>query len=104
MTDPDRLLAGLWAEDEAPARDPAFVLTVMQTAARRRLLLRLLALAPLTAAASAVLWALGPVISGSLGPVMAPADGRVFGEVAAALTMAAFLWSWVSGRLGPLTA
>ena len=102
MTDPDRLLKNLWAEDEPPARDAAFVIAVMETAARRRLLWRVLALAPLAAAAGAVLWALGPVIGGSLGPLVGPAQGQTLGEVAAALTMAVFLWSWVSGRLGSL--
>ncbi len=104
MTDPDRLLEGLWAEDEPPARDAAFVIAVMETAARRRLLWRVLALAPLAAAASAVLWALGPVIGAALGGLAGPVPGQTLSEVAAALIMAVFLWSWVGGRLGSFDA
>ncbi len=100
MTDPDRLLDSLWAEDEPPARDPAFVIAVMETTARRRLLWQVLLLAPLAAAAGAMLWALGPMVGRGLGPP----DGPVFGEIAAALIMAVFLWSWVSGRPGSLGA
>jgi hypothetical protein len=102
MKDPERLLDGFWAEDEPPKQDPAFVFAVMEKVARRRLLLHLAALVPAAAAASAALWALGPVIGAGLGPVLAGADGQALAEVAAALTMAAFLWSWVCGRAGPL--
>ena len=104
MSDPDHLLRSLWTEDEPPRRDPAFVLEVMEAASRRRLLENVLALAPLTVAAAAVLWALGPVIGAGLAAIVPPVDGQVVGEVAAALTMSAFLWGWVSGRLGPLRA
>jgi len=102
MTDPERLLDGLWAEDEPPKHDPAFVFAVMEKVARRRLLFRVAALVPATAAVSAALWALGPVIGAGLAPVMAGADGQALAGIAAALAMAAFLWSWVHGPAGPL--
>ena len=71
----EALLAALWAEDEAPAHDPAFVIAAMQRLARRRLVLNVLSLAPLAAAAAAVLWALGPNLRQALsafGPVLEP--------------------------------
>ncbi len=101
MKDPDVLLAALWAEDEPPARDPAFIIAVMEATARRRFRLGVLALLPLTGVASAVFWALGPVISAGLGPVFQSFNGIASTEVAAALTMAVFLWAWGSGRLIP---
>ena len=104
MKDPERLLAELWVEDEPPARDPAFVIAVMETAARRRLLWRVLALAPAAASAGAALWALGPVFGSALVPVVGAVEGPALGEIAAGLAMAVFLWSWVTGRLGSTVA
>ena len=57
----DQLLAGLWAQDEPPARDPAFVIAAMERIERRRLLEGVLALVPVALAASLLLWALAPL-------------------------------------------
>ena len=50
--DADRLLAGLWAQDEPPARDAAFVIAAMERIERRRLIEGVLALIPVALAAS----------------------------------------------------
>jgi hypothetical protein len=103
MTQSDRseqLLADLWAQDEAPAHDPSFVLAAMERVERRRLIEGILALAPMMAAASLVLWALAPVIAS----VAARVDAGALGPLAAAAMMALFLWSWASDRLQPLGA
>ena len=101
MKDPEQLLAALWAVDEAPTRDPAFVFAVMEVVARRRFRLGVLALVPAAAAASAGLWALGPVIHAALEPMLAAVNVLTLADVGGGLAMATFLWAWVSGRLGP---
>ena len=96
MSDPDHLLSDLWAADAAPPRDPAFVLSVMEAVERRRFWLGALALVPAAAAASAVLWALGPVVQSALTPLLERAGGPAWSEIAAAAVMGLFLWGWVS--------
>jgi hypothetical protein len=102
VSDPDTLLADLWAQDEPPARDPAFVLAAMERIEQRRFWLGLLSLAPPTLAASLILWALAPV----LGVLMSalPGGSSALAPLAAALVMALFLWTWASDRLQPLDA
>ena len=96
------LLTELWAQDEPPARDPAFVLAAMEKVERRRFLMGVLALAPVAAIASLLLWALGPVIADASAAFRF--DAASIGSLAAAVVMALFLWSWVSGRLQPFEA
>jgi hypothetical protein len=98
----EQKLAELWAQDEPAAHDASFVLAAMERVERRRLIEGVLALAPLTAAAVLVFWALAPVIA-------AMAQGLGLGGVQAgpligAVVMALFLWAWVSDRLQPLAA
>lgn len=96
----ERVLAELWAQDEPPAQDLAFVLATMERVERRRLIEGVLALLPLAAAASLVLWALAPVIA----VVAARVDAPALGPLIAASVMAVFLWGWASDRLQPLAA
>jgi hypothetical protein len=98
--DADRLLAGLWVQDEPPARDPAFVIAAMERIERRRLLEGVLALVPVALGASLLLWAFAPVIAAAA--AMVRLDAGVTGPVAGGLVMALFLWSWASDRLRPL--
>lgn len=100
MTDADRLLAELWAQDELPARDPAFLLAAMERIERRQFLTGVLALAPVAAVASLLLWALAPVIAAAGAALRF--DGASIGPLAAACVMALFLWSWASDRLQPV--
>ena len=85
MNDPEARLARLWAVDEPPARDAAFVAAVTARIERRRLLFTVLERAALAVAALAVTWAAWPFVSPSLG-VVAPGLA-----VAAALGLA--VWS-----------
>ncbi len=99
--DADQLLAALWAQDEPPARDPAFVIAAMDRIERRRLLQGVLALVPAALASAVVLWALAPVIADVVSAVRL--DTSAIGPLAAAVVMALFLWSWASDRLPPIS-
>ena len=59
----DARLRVLFEADAGPERDPGFTRTAMAAIARRRFWLELLAMIPWLVAASAVLWALGPVLA-----------------------------------------
>ena len=59
MMDDDRL-AALWALDEPPARDSAFVLAVLDRLARRRFRTKVVRLVPLFIATIVVCWAIAP--------------------------------------------
>jgi hypothetical protein len=61
MTDDSRL-AALWALDEPPAQDPAFVLATLDRLARRRFRTRVARLVPLLVATIAVCWAIAPSV------------------------------------------
>lgn len=98
MSSPDALLAELWAADEPPERDPAFVIAAMERVERRRLWMRLLVLLVLTLVGGVVSWALAPMLA-MMGQLVHPQDLVVY---AAAGLMALFLWSWASDRLQPL--
>ncbi len=101
MSDPDHLLTELWASDEPPERDARFVLSVMEAVERRRFRYGVGMLVLIAAGASAVLWALAPLIEAALTPLLAAAGGPAFAELVAAVAMAVFLWSWVSEGLEP---
>lgn len=99
MSDPDALLADLWAADEPPEHDAAFVIATMEQVERRRLWARLAGLAGLTFVIGLIAWALAPVLA-PVGELVMPQDLVVY---AAAALMALFLWSWASDRLQPLS-
>jgi hypothetical protein len=88
MTDADDRLAALFAEDEPPARDPAFSAAVMQEIARRRFQTDVALLSGAAAIGGVVLWVLWPtlapalaVLGESLMPVMACASLAITGVV-----------------------
>lgn len=100
MSDPERMLAELWAADATPERDPAFVLAVMQRVERRRLWMGLLGQAPAVVAVCAALWAFAPVIQRAAVQLsLDPVSGEL-APVAAVLAMAVFLWGWSADRAG----
>ena len=65
MTDDSRL-ASLWALDEPPAQDPAFVLATLDRLARRRFRMKVAGLVPLFVATTAVCWAIAPSVEALL--------------------------------------
>ena len=65
MTDDGRL-AALWALDEPPAQDPAFVLATLDRLARQRFRLKVARLLPLFVATMAVCWAIAPSVEALL--------------------------------------
>jgi len=81
MTDDSRL-AALWALDEPPAQDPAFVLATLDRLARRRFRIRVARLVPLFVATIAVCWAIAPSVEAVL------QSGGVAVAIAAAVGLA----------------
>jgi hypothetical protein len=81
MTDDSRL-AALWALDQPPARDQAFVLATLDRLARRRFRIRVARLVPLFVATMAVCWAIAPSVDALL------QSGGVAVMIAAALGLA----------------
>jgi hypothetical protein len=77
MTTADDRLKALFAEDEPPARDPAFSAAVMERMARRRWLQDLGLLAGVSAVGGVALWGFWPLIH--------PALTSVSGELAPAV-------------------
>jgi hypothetical protein len=65
MTDDSRL-AALWAFDEPPAQDPAFVLATLDRLARQRFRIKVAWLLPLFVATMAVCWAIAPSVEALL--------------------------------------
>jgi hypothetical protein len=65
MTDDSRL-ASLWALDEPPPQDPAFVLATLDRLARRRFRMKVTRLVLLFVATMAVCWAIAPSIEALL--------------------------------------
>jgi hypothetical protein len=94
MMDDDRL-AALWALDEPPARDSAFVLAVLDRLARRRFRTKVVRLVPLFIATIVVCWAIAPSIDGLL-----QSDGAVL-VIAAAFGLA-LAARYASGQLAPM--
>jgi hypothetical protein len=90
----DRLKA-LFAQDEPPARDPAFSTAVMEAVVRRRFIEDLALLSGVTLVGGAVLWALWP----SLSPVVTSLS-QGLAPVAACLTLAAIVVTLAGGRPG----
>lgn len=101
-SDPERLLAELWALDEPPERDPGFVIMAMERIERQRLLMGVFALVPATLLVGLLSWALAPVIAVAAQAVHL--DGGMIGPLAAAGVTALFLWGWATDRLQPLRA
>ena len=60
---PERKLAALFAAEAPPARDFAFQAAVARRIAARRAWMTVVALLPWTIAATALLWALSPVVA-----------------------------------------
>jgi uncharacterized membrane-anchored protein len=89
---PEQKLKALFAAEAPPARDYAFEARMAQALALRRAWMTVFALVPWGVAASAVLWALIPVVGpirDSLGPALQPAAAILAG---AAVTAVAALW------------
>jgi len=63
MTQSDTLLDRLWASDAPPARDPAFVIAVMERTARASAAREWLNLGLATLAGGALAWAGAPILS-----------------------------------------
>ncbi|MBW8814371.1 MAG: hypothetical protein JF588_13165 [Caulobacterales bacterium] len=99
MTDADARLRALFAEDEPPARDPAFVAAVAHRLERRRLAQDVAWLAAAAAVGGLVLWALWP----GLQPLLAAA-GQNLAPVAGALALAGAVVALLEGRLGGVFA
>ena len=96
MTDADARLKALFAEDEPPARDPAFSTAVMAEVARRRFVADMGLLAIATAAGGFALWALWPVLSPMITTL---SQGLV--PVVGCLALAAAAVAVLDGRLVP---
>ncbi len=98
MTDPDTRLAALWAEDAPPERDPVFVVAVMERAARRRMAFEVAGLFPGALAATALLWAAGPLVMRGARVVLPILASPALAVTAGGLTLAATLWLWLGDR------
>ncbi|MFN3522421.1 MAG: hypothetical protein ACK4YQ_09245 [Phenylobacterium sp.] len=89
----DERMRRLFAEDEPPARDPAFVARVAEAAARRRLRGELAMLALASLAAAGGLYVFSPVLTPAV-----EALARQLAPVAAGLVLAAAASALVTGR------
>lgn len=94
MTDAD--LKALFAEDEPPARDPAFSAAVMAEVIRRRFIVDMALLATAATAGAFLLWALWPALQ----PLIAPLSEGL-APVGACLTLAAMSVLLLDGRVVP---
>jgi hypothetical protein len=101
MSDPDSLLADLWAADEPPERDPGFVLSAMEAIERRQLWLNMAALGVIAGVIGLVSWAVAPEVA-AMARALFPADTAIAATLSGAGLMSYFLWSWASDRLRPL--
>lgn len=100
MTSPDDRLKALFAQDEPPARDPAFSAAVMERLARRRWLHELAFLGSMSVAGALGLWASWPVLE----PALTVLSGRLApAAVALALTVSALaILGGQAGRASPV--
>lgn len=96
MTEADARLKALFAEDEPPARDPAFSTAVMAEVARRRFVADVGLLAIVAAAGGFVLWAAWPTLS----PLLTTTSAGLV-PVMACLTLAVTAVAVLDGRLIP---
>jgi hypothetical protein len=96
MTESERLLAELWADDEPPMRDTAFSLAVMEAVAKRRFRRGLANLAAVTVAMGAVVWALAPSADAMSRALAQAPVGDLLGPVAAAVFLAWSIWTWAT--------
>lgn len=94
--DADARLKALFAQDEPPARDPAFSAAVMAEVARRRFVADVALLAAAAAGGGFVLWALWPTLSPLVTTV---SQGLV--PVVACLALAVAAVAVLDGRLAP---
>jgi len=85
---PDDRLKTLFAQDEPPARDPAFSAAVTERLVRRRWLQDMALLAGLTLVGGLALWALWPVLQ--------PAVTAISGQLAPAAWALALAFSAVA--------
>ena len=93
MTDADGRLRALFAQDEPPARDPAFSSAVMEGIVRRRFMIDLAMLSGVSAVGGASLWALWPVVQ----PLLVNTSQNLF-PVAGLLALAASVVLILGGR------
>lgn len=100
MSDADRLLAELWAADEPPARDAAFLISALQGLERRRFWLGLASLVPLALAAAAALWALAPHAAAVVAALSSGLQPGAVLPTAAALT-GVWLLLWLDRPASP---
>jgi hypothetical protein len=96
MTDADARLKALFAEDDPPARDPAFSTAVMAEVARRRFIADMGLLGIAAAAGGFVLWALWPTLS----PMITTLSQGLL-PVVGSLALAAMAVAVLDGRLVP---
>ncbi|MGA0601181.1 hypothetical protein ACO2Q3_10815 [Caulobacter sp. KR2-114] len=98
MTEPDRHapqsdpLAALWAQTEAPARDPAFALAVHERIARRLLLVDAAGLGVAGLAGAVALWGFWPAAVRILGGLSAGVGAAGPALACAAAASAAVWW------------
>ncbi len=102
MSDPDRLLADLWAADEPAERDHLFVLSVAAEIERRQFWLGLASMVPIAVAAAAILWAIEPLILQTAQGWLTFAGQPAVATAAAGVVLALWMWSAVSGRPSPM--
>ena len=95
MTDADARLKRLFAEDEPPARDPAFSTAVMAEIARRRFVVDMILLSVATVTGAVVLWATWPGLRPAL-----PALSQGLLPVVACLTLAVTAVLMLDRRVG----
>jgi hypothetical protein len=93
MTDADDRLRALFAQDEPPARDPAFSAAVLEGIVRRRFMIDLAMLSGVSAVGGASLWALWPLIQ----PLLVNTSQNLF-PVAGLLAVAAAAVLILGGR------
>ena len=87
MRSPDERLKAIFAADQPSARDPAFVLAVLEAAEKRRLRVELVLQGLAATIAGALLWAAAPSLAG-VAAQAAPLVAPVAAAVSVAITLA----------------
>ena len=98
MNDEARLKE-LWALDEPPATDPAFVLTVIARIARRRFWADAMTLASLVIATAVILWAMAPSVEALVQSGLAETDRYILSGLGLFLTAVLSADRWRLERL-----